>query len=125
MILDTTALSGFLKADPSIHVHLASSSSCSIPAIVLGEYRFGVLHSKHPQLLENKLKEVLEDVQILPIEEVTTIEYADIRSGLKKAGTPIPEHDLWIAALVRQYGLPLLSRDSHFNLVRGVDRISW
>jgi tRNA(fMet)-specific endonuclease VapC len=44
---------------------------------------------------------------------------------LKRAGTPIPTNDLWIAALCRQHDLPLLSRDRHFDRVPGLRRIAW
>ena len=71
------------------------------------------------------LKELLIDAQILPIGEQTTVAYADISSELKAAGTPIPGNDLWIAALVREYDLSLLSKDKHFDSVRGITRLSW
>ena len=47
----------------------------------------------------------------------------DRRRG--NAGTPIPMNDLWIAAIARQYKQPVLSRDTHFDLVPGITRIGW
>jgi len=38
-----------------------------------------------------------------------------IRRELKSAGTPIPANDVWIAVLVRQYRLPIVSRNTHFD----------
>ncbi len=125
MIVDTMALSDFLKEEPGIKRNVAGSTSFNIPVMVLGEYRFGLRLSKYRQILEAKLEELLKDVQILPVEEQTTGMYADIRSELKAAGTPIPENDLWIAALVREYDLPLLSKDRHFDNVQGISRLSW
>jgi predicted nucleic acid-binding protein len=125
MILDAMALSDFLVEEPGIQERMSRASSFNIPVIVLGEYRFGLRLSRHRSTFEARLEALLLDVQILPIDNETTIIYADIRSELKAAGTPIPENDLWIAALVRQYGLPLLSRDSHFDHVRGISRQSW
>ena len=43
----------------------------------------------------------------------------------KRAGTPISSNDVWIAALCRQHSFFLLSRDRHFDLVGGIDRIDW
>lgn len=51
--------------------------------------------------------------------------YAQIRSELKKAGTPISSNDLWIAAVARQHRLPLMSLDGHFDAVHGLKRIGW
>jgi len=46
-------------------------------------------------------------------------------SNSKKAGTPIPENDIWIAALAKQHQLPVLSNDKHFDLVKSIQRIGW
>ena len=59
------------------------------------------------------------------IDEATSRVYVVVREELRAAGTPIPENDVWIASLVRQTGLPLLSDDAHFDHVVGVDRRSW
>lgn len=53
------------------------------------------------------------------------MKYAEVRSELKKAGTPIPANDGWIAALCRQHDLPLLSQDKHFDSVKGLRRVDW
>ena len=36
-----------------------------------------------------------------------------------------PENDVWIAALARQHGLSVMSRDIHVDCVAGVRRVSW
>jgi len=38
---------------------------------------------------------------------------------------PIPENDVWIAAIARQHNLPIVSRDEHLRWVKGVTGISW
>ncbi len=62
---------------------------------------------------------------MLDVNDRTALCYADIRVELKKAGSPIPANDVWIAALARQHDLPVVSRDKHFDLVQGVRRVSW
>lgn len=62
---------------------------------------------------------------VLAILESTTQFYATVRQRLKKQGTPIPENDIWIAALALEYNLPVLSNDLHFDRVQQIDRISW
>lgn len=42
-----------------------------------------------------------------------------------KAQYPIPGNDFWIAALMRQHALPLLSQDRHFDFVSGIRRVGW
>jgi len=41
------------------------------------------------------------------------------------AATPIPENDIWIAALSIQHGVPLASLDRHFDRIRGIKRVAW
>ena len=62
---------------------------------------------------------------LLAVTSETSRFYADIRHELRLAGQPIPENDLWIAALARQHGLTLLSNDAHFDHLSGLKRISW
>ena len=40
---------------------------------------------------------------VLDVSSETARHYADVREELRQAKTPIPENDLWIAALVRQH----------------------
>jgi len=51
--------------------------------------------------------------------------YAVVRHRLRLAGTPIPENDIWIAALCLQHGQKILSNDRHFDVVQGVTRVGW
>lgn len=104
---------------------LQKAAQIAIPVIVLGEYRYGISHSRNRRLYEEWLTEYLRDFRILEVEERTTIPYGAVRSELKNAGTPIPSNDVWIAALCRQHALPLLSRDRHFDLVPGIQRVNW
>jgi len=44
-------------------------------------------------------------------------EYAEIRLSLKQKGKPIPENDIWIAAICMVNDVPLMSHDKHFEHV--------
>ena len=125
MILDTNALSAAADGAPAAVELLSRSEQLAVPVIVIGEYRFGILHSHHRQSYEAWLADWIASVEVLPIEQATAQHYAEIGLELKKMGKPIPTNDLWIAALCRQYSLPLMSRDQHFDAVRGIHRIKW
>jgi len=62
---------------------------------------------------------------VLPCDRATADWYASIRDELKRKGRPIPENDLWIAALARQHKLEIVSNDPHFDNLRGIRRIGW
>jgi tRNA(fMet)-specific endonuclease VapC len=68
---------------------------------------------------------LIVSLTVLLVDEVSTQHYADIREELRAAATPIPENDLWIAALARQHALRVVSRDAHFDRVTGLQRVSW
>jgi predicted nucleic acid-binding protein len=62
---------------------------------------------------------------VLPVEAETARHYAALRHELKRRGRPIPSNDAWIAALAVEHGLPVVSRDGHFDAIEGVRRIHW
>ena len=125
MILDTNGLSAMAEGEPSLEPVLRKTEQLAIPVIVLGEYRYGILHSRDRRHYQQWLQEHLPKFRVLDIEDRTTISYSAVRTELKKAGTPIPSNDVWIAALCRQHSLPIISRDRHFDLVPGIKRIEW
>jgi tRNA(fMet)-specific endonuclease VapC len=125
VILDTKALSALADGESTLEPILREASEVALPVIVLGEFRYGVRQSRDRQRYEQWLTESLGNFQILDVDEGTAASYATVRMELKKAGTPIPSNDVWIAALCRQHSLFLLSRDRHFDLVVGIHRIDW
>jgi tRNA(fMet)-specific endonuclease VapC len=125
MILDTNALSAVADGDAALEPILRKIPEVAVPAIVLGEYRYGIQQSRNRQPYEQWLTDSIPNYRVLDIDQETAIFYATVRSELKRAGTPIPTNDAWIAALCRQHSVSLLSRDRHFDLVRGIDRIGW
>jgi tRNA(fMet)-specific endonuclease VapC len=125
VILDTNGLSAVADGDPSLEPILSKAAEIAVPIVVLGEYRYGIRQSRDRQRYEQWLAESLPNYRVLDVDENTAISYAVLRYELKRAGTPIPSNDVWIAALCRQHALSLLSRDRHFDVVRGIQRIDW
>ncbi|MGA9391960.1 MAG: type II toxin-antitoxin system VapC family toxin [Candidatus Sulfotelmatobacter sp.] len=125
MIVDTNALSAAADDDPAVIAILTRADQMAIPAIVLGEYRYGIAQSRRRATYENWLGGLLRDCAVLDINEPTTHHYAEITLDLRNKRKPIPTNDLWIAALCCQHSLPLLSRDRHFDQVTGLKRIGW
>ena len=125
MILDTNAVSAFLEGVPSVCDAVGRAEVLAVPSIVIGEYRFGMSGSRLRAELEAKFGRLVRLAETLVVDANTAEHYAMIRRELKDAGTLIPENDLWIAALVRQHGLPLVSNDAHFDNVQGLTRVGW
>ncbi len=125
MILDTNAVSALIAGEPELGSLLEGSERHHLPAVVIGEYRYRLLQSRHRAVLEAVLGTLIHESKVLRVDEVTAEHYGAVRSELREAGRPIPENDVWIAALARQHLLPVISRDSHFDRVAGLQRLSW
>ena len=125
MILDTNALSAWADGDTRLQRVVIDARARALPVIVLGEFRFGILGSRKRQIYEEWLDAVMTGCEVLLIDGETAVEYAKIREELRVNGQPIPSNDAWISALARQYSLPVLSRDTHFDVVPKLRRVTW
>jgi predicted nucleic acid-binding protein len=125
VILDTNALSAFVDGDTDVGEVLRRQPRAAIPVIVLGEFRYGIAASKHRATYEAWLEAELPHFDVLAVTDETAVAYAALRVALKRSGRPIPANDAWIAALALQHGLPVLSRDQHFDFVPDLERTGW
>lgn len=125
MILDTNALSAAADEHPAVIGILAGARQLALPVVVIGEYRYGIVQSRHKARYRRWLDGLIADCTVLDVTEQTTHHYATVSVELRQAGKPIPTNDLWVAALCRQHSLPLLSRDRHFDAVSGIQRLDW
>ena len=99
---------------------LLSRVDLFLPAPVLGELLYGAVCSRHPQESIAGVVRPQERCTSLAVDWETAVFYSDVRHRLRLKGRPIPENDLWIAAVCLQHGLPLLTRDAHYGLVEGL-----
>jgi tRNA(fMet)-specific endonuclease VapC len=124
-ILDTNAMSALFEGNPRLAELLEGIHQLCLPVIAISEYRYGILRSRLPRQLEPLLETLIAESRVLSIDASTTESYAAVRVQLRDAGHPIPENDVWIAALAMQHGLPVVSLDSHFDAVRDLERLAW
>jgi tRNA(fMet)-specific endonuclease VapC len=125
MILDTNALSAWADGNPACRPFFEQARRIVVPVIVIGEYLYGIRQSRFRYRYESWLSCVMPNVEMASITMVTTDHYASLRQQLKSQGTPIPANDLWIAALVREHRLPLLSNDAHFDRCPDLQRLTF
>ena len=125
MILDTNAVSALLAGDEALGDLLAVRLRHHLPVIVIGEYRFGLLRSRYRERLGPLFAALIQESIVLLVDPVTAEIYSQVREELRSSGRPIPENDVWIAALARQHQQPVVSRDDHFDAVRGLVHLRW
>lgn len=125
MILDTNAVSAVLSGDKRIGEILEAADRHHLPLGVIAEYQYGLLASRRRKRLQALFRRLESDSIILCPDRETVDWYAAIRHDLKRHDTPIPENDVWVAALARQHALEIVSQDLHFDLVDRVKRRHW
>jgi len=96
-----------------------------LPLVVLGELLYGVHKSSRPAKGLAQVQEFCRGCIILLPDEKTAEAYGQIKSELSAAGRKIPENDAWIAAVARQQGYPLVTRDRHFSFVSSLNILEW
>lgn len=117
VLLDTNCLTDGLRgADPELARKLEEAVEVHIPFVTLAEIKAGFLAGRRTAENEGLLAAFLRlpGVSVLFTDYQTTDVYARLFQQLRRAGTPIPTNDLWIASLAVQHQLMLLSRDEHF-----------
>lgn len=117
--LDTNRLTDLFQGDADLAGILGGCQEVWIPFVVLAEMKAGFLggtrHVQNEALLSNLLSR--ETVAILYASRETTEQYARLFVQLKRAGTPVPDNDLWIAAISIEHDLALITRDRHFDKI--------
>ena len=122
--LDTNRLIDLLQGDAALAERLGACEEVWIPVVVLAEIKAGFYGGTQPHRNENLLRRVLAKttVDVLLPSRQTAEHYARLFVQLKRAGTPIPDNDLWIAALALEHDLLLITRDQHFQNIPQLPR---
>ncbi len=123
--LDTSAYSNFRRGNDELAARLDRAELVGVPTVVLGELRTGFLLGRRRQRNEDELDAFLDNpaVRVLPVDVETSRHYAEIVAELRKAGTPIPTNDIWIAAVAARSGTAVLTCDDHFERIGRVGAI--
>jgi tRNA(fMet)-specific endonuclease VapC len=93
-----------------------------LPVPVIGELRYGALNSRRSAENLAEVERLVSRCRILDITAPTATVYAQLRLRLKEKGKPIPENDLWIAALCVEHQTPLVTLDGHFDEIEELER---
>ena len=126
LCLDTNTYSAYRKGNAEMLSIIRGASHVWIPAVVLGELRFGFVNGNRNVTNELMLEQFLEspNVSVATIGASTSREYALMSYQLRLVGMPIPTNDLWIAAAAKEHDCPLLTLDVHFKRIEGLRVVS-
>ena len=97
-----------------------------VSAITFCELQFGVANSSKPDTNQLALTQFLGPLEVLDFPSAAAIEFGAIRTHLQRAGTPIGNYDLLIAAHALHLGLSLVTNNTReFKRVPGLRVENW
>ncbi len=123
LALDTSAYIAYVQNDTAVTKFADRASSIGLPIIMIGELYFGIFDGSKSEQNSQKLNRLLANprVEILNVDETSARLFGEISTELKKSGKPIQQNDVWIAALCKQYGYPLVTSDKGFERITGLE----
>src|SRR2546423_9954059 len=120
LLLDSNAVIAIFANEDSIRPYLLAADEVLVPSIVLGELYYGARRSARASANEARIDQFAASTPVLPCDTGTAREYGLVKERLRAKGRPIPENDVWIAAVAQQHGLTVLSRDQHLQEIDGL-----
>ena len=127
-LLDTNILSDLVRHPQGLvfqRIAIVGEDSICTSIIVASELRFGALKSGSSRLIR-QLEHILEALPVLPLETPVDRHYAEIRTHLERAGTPIGPNDLLIAAHALALDLTLVTANTReFERVPALTLENW
>lgn len=123
LVLDTSAYSHFRAGDGRVLNFIAAAEIVFVPTVALGELEAGFNLGRRERENQTLLAEFLSEtfVSILPVTPMVSRRYGQIFADLRRAGTPIPINDIWIAATALDCGGHLLTFDGDFRQIASLD----
>jgi tRNA(fMet)-specific endonuclease VapC len=123
LVLDTSAYSHFRGGDERVLDLIAAAEIVFLPTIVLGELEAAFSLGRRERENRTLLAEFLAEpfVSLLPVTPTVARRYGRLFADLRRAGTPIPINDIWIAATTLDCGGHLLTFDGDFRQIASLD----
>jgi tRNA(fMet)-specific endonuclease VapC len=124
ILIDTSAYAHFRRGEPSVLEILTTAETISLSAVSLGELEAGFVLGSRPDENRNALRDFLAEpfVSVVPIDGAVAGRYGNLFAELRRAGTPVPTNDIWIAASAFHIGAQVVTFDTDFDRFRDLDR---
>ena len=93
-------------------------------AVTLGELEAGFVLGSRPDENRSALRDFLSEpfVAVVDVDEAVATRYGRLFASLRRAGTPVPTNDIWIASCALHVGAQLVTFDSDFDRFSELDR---
>lgn len=98
----------------------------AMSVITWGELRFGTEKSQAREKALATLARLQNVIRVVPLNEAVGEHYGEIRASCQRAGQPIGNNDLWIAAHARAEGWILVTNNEReFARIEGLEIENW
>jgi tRNA(fMet)-specific endonuclease VapC len=131
-LFDTDILSNLLRRAPSPsllrRMALTPVDDQATSSITLGELYYGArrLADGGDSLVGRIETMLLPNLAVLAFDSSAARHYGELRADLERAGTPIGDADMRIAAIARARGLTVVTNNTrHFERVAGLPVENW
>ncbi|MGA8308874.1 MAG: type II toxin-antitoxin system VapC family toxin [Terriglobales bacterium] len=127
-LLDTNMASYVIKGNfPPVRERLLKvpMAEVGISAVTEAELRFGVVRKPEAVRLRAAVEEFLLRVEVLPWDSMAAQSYAQVRAALERAGEPMGNLDMMIAAQALAVQAVLVTHDRVFRRVKGLKIEDW
>jgi len=124
-LLDSNIIIALFADEVAIKDSLAKAEEVFVPSIAIGELYFGARKSVRTRDNLARIDEFAANNVVLGCDTDTARRYGEIKAGLRLKGNPLPENDIWIAAIALQHGLTMITRDTHFNEIENLKIVVW
>lgn len=125
LLLDTSVVVDLFAGDAAVQRVLAYANEVFVPSVVLGELFYGARRSARPEQNLTQVDAFAAASTVLTCDAETARRYGEIKNRLRTKGRPLPENDIWVAAVALQHDLLLVARDAHFHEVEDVSLLEW
>lgn len=124
-VIDTNIYTDLMNGHQSVEAVLEEFDRILLPVTVLGELLYGFTYGSKEAENRMQLERFLsrDFVKLSCVSRPTADCYALLMASLRRNGTPLPTNDVWIAASACAEKVPLISRDSHFKKINGLQLI--
>lgn len=119
-IADTCFLIDLIREDPGALRIAEEDPDLRTTAVSAAEFLYGARIGSRPGLFDAAIA-FLHHFPILPFDADSAIIYARIAAELRKSGNRISSFDELIAAIAIRHDDVLLSRDTHFTSLAGLN----
>ena len=129
MILDADALIALLKGETDAEkaIRNLEEKDDQVSTTIISAYELlrGAYISSSPDKNLAEVQELLSNIEVLDLTLQACEEASKIYRDLRKKGCLIGEDDVLIAGIAQARAKAIVTRDSHFKLIQGIDTVEW